>query len=85
MQNKIRELHRQLQQDDKMMGAGGNPLNYTAAYQQMLSLAGYSAVQQAALNPGRNPYAQTAAFSGLLSLSFFLWSIATSVVELVQS
>ena len=41
-----------------MMGSGGNPLNYTAAYQQMLSLASYNAVQQAAMNQGRNPYTQ---------------------------
>jgi hypothetical protein len=67
VQNKIRELHRQLQEEgDKMMGGGGNPLNYTAAYQQMLSLAGFTAAQQA-VNQSRNPYAQTAAaFAGLI-------------------
>jgi hypothetical protein len=65
LQAKIRELHRQQQQEDKMMGSGGNPINYSsaAAYQQML--ASY-AVQQAALNQARNPYTQqAAAFQGL--------------------
>lgn len=67
IQTKIRELQRHQQQEaETMMGSGGNPLNYTAAYQQMLSLAGYTAVQQAAMNQGRNPYTQAAAFPGLL-------------------
>ena len=47
-----------------MMGPGAN-LNYStaAAYQQMLTMAGYTAAQQAALNPTRNPYTP-ATFAG---------------------
>jgi hypothetical protein len=32
-----------------MIGSDGNPLNYTASYQQMLNLAGYSAAHQASV------------------------------------
>ena len=66
IQTKINEIYKAAcdQAGSKMMGPGGNMNNYTAAaYQQMLSLAGYTA-QQAALSNTRNPYTQPAAFPG---------------------
>jgi len=63
MQNKIRELFKAAQEAQKtMMGPGGQPLQYNAAYSQMMGLAGYGGQQ--VLTQGRNPYVQPTAYAG---------------------